>query len=248
MRKSPVAIESMESRELLSAAPAAAAPSAVVAFLAPVVQGRTIQATAGTPLTNVTLGFYATPVLDPPLGYRATINWGDGSTSAATLSYGESNGKFGIYIRGSHTYTAAGTKNAVVTLVTAPINSMLKFPTTVIEYIDDKVVVAPFPLNSSGGVTLHETAGKSFTAALGTTGIIAPGTDLTAIINWGDGTTGVAVLNGVGIIGIDVIKMQATGGHKYATPGKYAITVTISRSLGGMSFTMGTIQSTAIVG
>src|SRR5205807_1807119 len=83
--------------------------------------------------------------------------------------------------------------------------------TQILGTINSKAIVAPRPANSAGGVTITETAGKNFTAALGTFNAIAPATGLHAIISWGDGTSSVGALKAIGIVGVDVIKFSVSG-------------------------------------
>jgi hypothetical protein len=106
----------------------------------PVVTGPQIHTIEGVEFQGE-VGFYASPVLDPPLIYAATINWGDGITSAATLSYGAS-GKFGYIISGTHTYSKAGIYTVETTFVTTPLNPKSGLPTTILEEIVDKAIVA----------------------------------------------------------------------------------------------------------
>lgn len=254
MKRTPISsIERLESRTFLSAtlvpeAAAHASPGAIV-VTPPTVTGPTLHTVAGTPFSG-SVGFYATPVLDPPLGYRATINWGDGITSNATLTYGSNGKTFGIVINGVHTYAKPGGYTVKVTLVTAPISPRSTLPTTVVEYIVDKAIAIPFPPNTSNGVTIAEVAGKAFTADLGAFTFIAPGTELSASINWGDGHVSHGIITATGVVGIDVIKFKVTGSHTYKLPGKYAIHIVVTRvspAAGTAPFTVATIESTAKV-
>ena len=77
-------------------------------------QGRSLTPTANQQFTEVVGSFDG-----PNVSYSASINWGDGSTTAGTVvkRSGES---FGVYdVTGTHTYTQAGRFDIVVT-VTAP--------------------------------------------------------------------------------------------------------------------------------
>jgi hypothetical protein len=251
-------IEPLESRALLSAAllsssvvlksPASLTAGSTVVTPIKVVTGPNVNAIAGTPFM-ATVGFYATPVLDPPLQYLANVNWGDGVTTAAKISYGQSDVKFGIVITGSHTYAKAGHYVITTTLMTGPINPKMGLADTIIEKIVDQGIVAAFPANSSGGLTLAEVPGKSFTAVVGNFTAIAPATDLTAIITWGDGTTSAGKLKATGVSGVDVIKFSVTGTHTYALVGKYPVTIRVYK---GAASTAGatpiaTIESTVNV-
>jgi hypothetical protein len=257
------AIEQLESRTLLSGTlglvamplPSTklglqATPPVVVGTGVPIVTGPTLNMTAGVPFKGV-VGFYASPVLDPPLVYSANIYWGDGGFSKATVSYGQQGTDFGLIISGAHTYTRAGTFKVRIILVTGPINPLMGLPTRLIEEIVDKAIVAPRPGNSAGGVTILETAGKPFAADVGTFITIAPGTGLSANISWDDGTTSAGTLTAVGVVGIDEIQFQVTGTHTYTLPGKYPIHIDITKPspFGGLQPppVVATIDSTAVV-
>ena len=77
------------------------APLAVVA--------NSIAATAGTAFSGALATLVDTGGMEPPAHYVATIDWGDGSSSAGSLSAA------GI-VTGSHTYAAAGTDSLHVTV------------------------------------------------------------------------------------------------------------------------------------
>jgi PKD repeat protein len=81
-------------------------------------------ATAGTVLTGVFGSVVDGNSGGPASDLSATIDWGDGSSSAATLSQGTSSavarkvvGSAGYNATGSHTYTTSGVKNGVVHFV-----------------------------------------------------------------------------------------------------------------------------------
>jgi len=248
-------IDVLESRTLLSgslsvaaAPPTSSSTATASATAVKTVAGPTLNLTAGVPFQG-TVGFYATPVLDPPDGYSATINWGDGTTATkATLAYGTSGKAFGEIISGEHVYAKPGNYVVTTTFIVGPISPMFKLPTTVLEKLVDKTVVAPFPSNTSGGVTIDETINKSFTADLGTFTFIAPATNLSATISWGDGTTSKATITSTGVIGLDVIKFKITGTHTYTLAGKFPVHIVVTRPSQTVNGAIiATIESTAIV-
>jgi hypothetical protein len=76
-------------------------------------QATTIAATAGRALSNVMVASFTDSYAGNAAGdFTATIAWGDGASSAGTVSGG--NGAFSV--TGSHTYTATGTDTVAVTL------------------------------------------------------------------------------------------------------------------------------------
>jgi len=87
------------------------------------------------------------------------------------------------------------------------------------------IVAAPL----GQGVTLHETARVKFTASLGTFITIAPGTNLHATIDWGDGRRSLGTVKAIGVIGIDEINFEVDGTHTYLRRGTYTIHVTVTQ-------------------
>lgn len=183
-------------------------------------QGTTINGTEGAALSNVTVATFT----DADQGgqasdYTATINWGDTTSSAGTVS-----GSGGSYsVTGSHTYTKYGsypisvqitdTNNNVPDSATA--NSTASIADAAITASGKGTIVSQAPF--SGAVA-------SFTDA----NPFGDASEFTASINWGDGsaaTAGVVAANGAG--GYDV-----SGSHQYATTGTFSVGVTIN-SAGG---------------
>ncbi len=248
-RERILGIERLESRRLLSGVVGHAvwiAPfptAAAVVPAVPTVNGPTLYAKAGVPFSGV-VGFYASPVLDPPLKYSATVNWGDGGTSDATLSYGQYHGQYGYLISATHTFAKAGIYSVKTTLVEGPINPLMGLPTRLVEYIADKAIVV-----CSTGVPIIESVGKKFTADLGTFLTIAPGTNLSATINWGDGSSSQGTLTSIGVQGIDEIKFKVTGTHTYKTVGVYSIKIVVNLGspIAANPVVVATIHSFAIV-
>ena len=200
---------------------------AVHAYLAhaavPNVNGPELNLTSGVAFTGE-VGFYSSPVLDPPLKYAATIHWGDGATSTATLSYGKSGSDYGYIISGSHTYATGGVFNVKVLLDTTPVNPSMGLPTRLIEVINDKAIV-----DSSNGNTVTELVGHKFSATLGTFSFPAPAQGLSATISWGDGKSSYATIAPTGVCGIDVINFKLTGTHTYSKTGIYAVRVVVRK-------------------
>ncbi len=218
------------------------APFAAAAAI-PTVAGPTLHATAGEPFSGL-VGFYASPVLDPPYQYSAAVNWGDGSSSNATLTYGQYNGQFGYLISATHTFAKPGIDTVKVTLIESPINPASGLPSYIVEFIADKAIV-----NSSNGVTINESAGKKFTADLGTFTAIAGTHHLFASINWGDGTISEGAITAIGVQGLDVIKYQVSGTHVYQNAGIYPIQIVVYEGspIAANPVVIATIDSSAVV-
>ena len=141
--------------------------------------------------------------------FTATISWGDGSTSSGTVS---SNGS-GFDVKGSHTYTSAGSFTTSITVNDAEGSSTSAGGSANIQ-------VAP-PQVTAGSI--NATEGASFSGVVGSFTDLDPtlvASNFTVTINWGDGTTtnGSVATNGSG--GFNV-----SGTHTYAEEGSYVLTI-----------------------
>jgi hypothetical protein len=157
-------------------------------------------------------------------GFDATIDWGDGTTSAGAIT--DTAGA--ISVSGTHTYAATGQDAVTVTLA------------------DDAPGTATATANSTANV--GGLAGQvSLNAA--TEGVALPSTtkvatftdtnrsdtasSFTATINWGDGiTTSGRVTGSNGTFTV-------TGGHIYAVEGSFPLGVTITDRANNTSLTPG---------
>jgi hypothetical protein len=170
----------------------------------------------------------------------ATINWGDGSTADTNVAVTGPNQNGQYTVQGTHTYSSTGSFTITVT-VTDSGNTATSSGT------GTATVAAASTTGGIGSHCTHDTTGNTGTsgslsvtaqrvdAITGSsfTGTVAnvtdPGADLanlTATINWGDGRvdTNVAVTtdsNG---------NLIVQGTHTYASPGHYALTVTVTDS------------------
>ncbi len=165
------------------------------------VTGDPVQAVAGQSFTSVVATISGASA-SAAAGYTATISWGDGTSSAATLAPDGSN----YDVTGTHTYTGAGWYAVTVTVKDATgavVGSSLSRAT----------VTPPPPTVTIKGTVLSATAGTAFTGTVASFTDVrsnAAAGDFTATINWGDGTssTGTVVADGSGF--------DVTGTHTYA--------------------------------
>jgi hypothetical protein len=172
-------------------------------------------APAGASFTTTVATFSDTLTSTVAGDFVATINWGDATTSAGTVS-----GSAGSFqVSGTHTYAGSGTFSVVVTLS------------------DD----APGTATAQVTSTAHVASGLSVTAANFSTpegsafnGTVATFSDsdttktpasFTTSIAWGDGTSPTAgtVTGGSG-------SFTVTGQHTYADEGTFSFTVTVSEN------------------
>lgn len=159
--------------------------------------------------------------------YAATIRWGDGVTTAGTVSAGGG----GFIISGAHTYAEEGPFNVVVILHDSDGASASSTAST---------TVADAAL-SALGVDLNQVEGTAFDGPVATFTDADPNAavgDYTATIRWGDGTTTAGTVSAV------AGGFQVAGQHTYADEGNFAA-LAIIRDAGGASATASLTASIA---
>jgi hypothetical protein len=141
-----------------------------------------------------------------------SINWGDGTTSSATIT--ALGGPFGA--SGSHIYAATGTFTVSVTITdaTSPGSGSGTAQATVTPQL--AVTVNP--------VTIAEGASFSGAIATFTDAVSQPASDLSATIAWGDGTTTTGTIVLAGQSG------TVSGSHAWAEDGSDTVQVTVTAS------------------
>ncbi len=165
----------------------------------------------------------ACPVAD----YSASIDWGDGTTSAGTITLVSG---CTYTVSGTHTYTTAGSHAISATIdddggATAMASSTVKVVGVV----------------TVSGTTIHCLAGTSCTPMVATI-TDSDGdscTNFTATIAWGDGSTSAGSVSGTNAS----LGCSVSGMHTYLFPGTYTTTTSVQDSDG----TSGSGQGTAIV-
>jgi hypothetical protein len=179
-----------------------------------------VRATEGQAFTAVVASFTDRPARDGS-AYTAAIDWGDGSTGAATVT---ADGRGGFDVVGSQTYAEAGTYT-VTTRVRDASGTSAEATT--------RAAVADAPLMATGS-RFDVPAGTAFTRVLATFADTNPyglAEDFAVLIDWGDGTSGEGTIKGTGRGHFEV-----TGSHAYGRGGVYTITIAI-RSKGGAAAT-----------
>jgi len=175
--------------------------------------------TEGTGLSGTIATFTDGTVLLPctsPSSYTATIDWGDGTTSAGGVSQGSSVllGACNYAVNGSHTYAEAGSYTYSVT-VSGPGGQLNTGAQT--------AAIADAPL-SAAGIDFSATRGTSFTTTVATVGaadsLSGPG-DFSATISWGDGTSSAGPVTAI------PGGFAVAGTHTYAATGAFKFTVAI---------------------
>jgi hypothetical protein len=205
-----------------------------IAALAPMASSAAASVTVGTPSVTATenvafTGSVATFTSDDPppqiaSSYSATIEWGDGTATAATIT--GSVGTFTVSASGvGHAYAEGGTQTLTVRVKDS------------VDATEDSAqgtaTIADAPLSATGPSALTLAEG----AAIGTpvahftdtdTGPIPPVSHYSATISWGDGSSSAATVSGAGgAAGYDV----TVGPHAFEA-GSYPLVVTIT-DIGG---------------
>ena len=170
---------------------------------------------------TVTTGNFTDPGSpDPASSYTASIDWGDGTTTPGTVVL-TGPGAYGV--TGSHVYSDEGSFTVVTTFFenNDPTFTISTSSTATITEADaftaGLIVIPPGGLvegqSYSGPVATFTDSGFPTNTAA----------DLTATINWGDGTTTAGTLVGDGAGGFTV-----SGAHTFAEEGSTPISVTVA--------------------
>ena len=147
--------------------------------------------------------------------FTATIDWGDGTTTAGVVS-GGSGARWSS--AASHTYSQAGPKAAIVTLSDdAP-------GTATAIAINTFTVQGSLVAHGAGPILVNEGAstGTVTVATFSDAGSNGPASDYAATIDWGDGTTSSGT-----IAGPTNGAFSVTGSHTYAEEGLYDVHTTV---------------------
>ena len=173
-------------------------------------------ATADLPLPSTTevASFTDTNQTDTAGTFAATIDWGDGTP----LTVGTITGSSGSFaVDGGHTYTQQGGFQVGVTINDTEDGAQLP--------LSGQLVAADGNVFSGQGATFVTTSGLAFTgavAAFSDADLVAVASELTAVINWGDGSSSSGTVTGGGGT------FTVLGAHTYAAPGQDTVTVTLS--------------------
>jgi hypothetical protein len=189
----------------------------------------TIASTEGLSFTGVVANFTDANPGGTVADFTATITWGDGATTAGTVS---PNGVGGFQVTGTHTYAEEGTDS--ITVAIADVGGSTATANSTANVADATLTAA--------SATAAATEGASFTGVVANFTDANPGgtvADFTATITWGDGATtaGTVSPNGVG-------GFQVTGTHTYAEEGTNSITVAIA-DVGGSTATANSTANVA---
>jgi hypothetical protein len=190
--------------------------------------GQNFSATEGSAFTRTVATFTVPDLSAPATQFTANIDWGDGSSSAGTIT-----GATGSFtVTGSHTYAEEGTRSVVTTIADSADANDTGAATSTATVADASLTGSARAVSAVEGSGFSGTV-FSFTDA-NPNG--APG-DFAASVSWGDGntSTGTVAANASG--GFDV-----TATHTYAEEGSFTVTTTVNDA--GGSTTQGTGRAT----
>jgi hypothetical protein len=184
-------------------------------------------ATEGAVLPDTTevASFTDSSTIDAAGVFSASIDWGDGTTTAGTV-----NGEDGSFIvTGGHTYAEEGDYPLDVTVTDTADAEILPLSGT--------VAVADAPLTATGAnvvATEGASTGQVTVATFTDANPDATAADFTATIDWGDGTSS------AGTVAVDGGGFSVDGAHTYAEEGQYTVGVSIDDQGGSTAGTSGT--------
>jgi len=178
--------------------------------------------TEGVPVNNFTLAtFTDTNLSTAASDFSASIDWGDGTTSSATITGGS--GAFSLL--GSHTYAD---EDPVALTIPLDLNGSLVFTATLIftpaeadSFFGSPVNLSLAPGQLFSGVVANVTDSFANNVA----------SDFTTTIDWGDGATSPGIIVDIGGA------ISVSGMHSYSNPGNFNVTTSILDPQPGGGFT-----------
>lgn len=173
---------------------------------------RTFAASSGVSFTTTVADFSDTLTSAVASDLTATIDWGDATTSAGTVSGGS--GAF--QVSGTHTYASPGNYPVMVTLSDDAPGTATATVTSTAQ------VTTGLSVNASGFTTPEGTAFNGQVATFSDSDTSKTAADFTVAIAWGDGTTSPGTVTG------SAGSFTVTGQHTYADEGSFTFTVTVT--------------------
>jgi hypothetical protein len=203
--------------------------SAVVVDAPLTAAGVAPSATEGVSFSGVVATFADANPNSTAADFTATITWGDGQTSAGTIT---ANPAGGFVVSGTNTYAEEGSYPVTVSILDQG-GATAAASTT--------AAVVDAPLNATG-LTLSATESAAFHGAVATFTDANPNAtagEFSATILWGDGATsaGTVTANADGSFAV-------SGDHVYAEEGCYPVTVTVLDQGGSAATAYGVAQVT----
>ena len=213
-------------------ATATGAASTSVADAALTVTGASVSAVEGAGVSGTVASFTDADPTAAVSDYSATINWGDQTSSAGTVT---ANGSGGFVVSGSHVYAEEGTYTVTVTVTDAGGASASG---------TSSASVADAAIALTGAPRFNEHHKTNFTATVATLTDTDPGgvtTDYTGQIAWGDGTASACPSSSCTITVRPSGGFTVIGSHNYQHNNTYTVTITLTDAGGSTSRTTTTI-------
>jgi hypothetical protein len=183
------------------------------ALAALTVTGVPLTVPEGTAFSGTVANFTDTDVSQPAANFTATVDWGDGTTSAGTIT-----GSAGTFaVSGNHTYADEGSFAVQVT-----VNDIANASTG---SSTSTATVSERDVLTGTGLAIAAIQGNPFNGAVANFSDTFAGnvaSDFTATINWGDGATTAGTISGSGA------SFTVSGSHTYSNVGSFTLTVTMS--------------------
>ena len=167
--------------------------------------------------------------------FSATINWGDQTSSAGTIT---ANGSGGFVVTGNHVFAEEGSYTVTVAISDAGGASASA---------NSSATVADAAITLTGAAGFREHHKSNFTATVATLTDADPGavtTDYAGQITWGDGATSTCPSTMCSITVRTSGGFTVSGSHNYHNNGTYTVTITLTDAGGSTSRTTTTIVVT----
>ena len=174
--------------------------------------GTTIALSEGSSFNGVVATFTDADPAGTVADYSATIDWGDGSTTAGSVT--ASNGGFNV--SGSHKFVEDGTYTVTVTI--ADVGGSTTNATTKANIAEAALLGSSVTLSGFERTSLENVLVATFAHGDGS----EPASHFTATISWGDGSTS------TGVVTESATTYLVSGSHDYLDEGTFAISVQVT--------------------
>jgi hypothetical protein len=200
---------------------------------------QTVNMVEGTKYTNLVVGGFNddNPFANPG-DFSATIDWGDGKTTAGSVS---SLGSGQFTVSGTKLYTEEGIYPVNVT-----VKDVGGQTTTILStaQVDDAALT---PIAKALNAVVGSAFANATVASFVDTGGADPVTDYSVVVDWGDGTQSTTATGAVSIV-FRGNRFDVMAGHTYQHfgSGTYPVTVTISDEPNPLVVTASTVASSTV--
>ena len=178
--------------------------------------GATFTATMGTTFSGAVATFIDAGSTATAGAFTATIDWGDGSgTSAGTVTGSPG----GFTVNGSHLYSDGGAFAPKILITETGVNPAPAATVVAVANVTDTDTLA------ATGTAIAATEGSTFTGTVATftdSNTNTPASDMTATVNWGDGSSSTGSVSG------SAGSFSVTATHTYGDEGTFHATVVVA--------------------